>query len=136
MPWMSGVRVKSQILSTPYLQVIVFIQFNALTGGALTENEAHIVVNSNYPLASRSKMDNIIGMLVSNTNNGYVDAMDVGGSGKEQDPEHHIPPSNCFRKKPYGFTDTGEIFEIKGVVMCPVSINRLSWREIKTGYLS
>lgn len=112
------------------------IQFNALTGGALTENEAHIVVNSNYPLASRSKMDNIIGMLVSNTNNGYVDAMDVGGSGKEQDPEHHIPPSNCFRKKPFGMNDKGEIFEIQGVVMCPVSINRLSWREIKTGYLS
>lgn len=111
-------------------------QFNALTGGALTENEAHIVVNSDYPLASSSKVDNIIGMLVANTNNGYVDALDVGGSGKEPDPEHPIPPSNCFRKKPYAMNDKGEIFEIQGIVMCPVSINRLSWREIKTGYLS
>ena len=111
-------------------------QFNALTGGALTENDAHIVVNSDFSLANSSKMDEAIGMMVSNTNDGFVDALDAGGSGKEEDPKKRRQPNNCFRKKPFGMNDKGEIFEIQGVVMCPVSINRLSWREIKTGYLS
>ena len=111
-------------------------QFNALTGAALTQNEAHIVVNSDQPLASSSKMANSIGVLVSNTNSGYVDALDAGNSGKELDPQHPIPPSKCFRKKPFGMNDKGEKFEIEGAVMCPISFNRLSWREIKTSYLS
>lgn len=111
-------------------------QFNALTGGALTENDAHIVVNSDFSLANSSKMDEATGMMVSNTNDGFVDALDAGGSGKEEDPKKRRQPNNCFRKKPFGMNNKGEKFEIEGVVMCPVSINRLSWREIKTGYLS
>lgn len=110
-----------------------FTQFNALTGGALTENDAHIMIDADNPLANSIRMDETVGLLVTNPN-GY-DSLNSADSGKEK-KLGETPVKSCLRKAPKGIDDKGNIYDIKGVVMCPVSINRLSWREVKTGYLS
>lgn len=124
-------QTSSQIEKTKL--VSHFTQFNALTGGALTENDAHIMIDADNPLANSIKMDDAVGLLITNPN-GY-DNLNSGASGKEK-KLGETPVKNCLRKAPKGIDDKGNIYDIKGVVMCPVSINRLSWREVKTGYLS
>ena len=115
------------------------LQFDVRNGGALSKNDPHILVNSNGEMLSSTYTDSQIGKSMINPSPaGNVVYRNNTTDTKLQEPNHETKIQRCLRKTPK-LVESGPngvtSIEIKGTVMCPVSINRLSWREIKTNYL-
>lgn len=114
------------------------IQFDARNGGALSKNDPHVLVDSNGDVISVTHTDAQISKFLSN-GDPAGGLLYPEGTDKPLTPPGPIVTTTCLRKLPK-LIENGPngvtVTDIKGVVMCPVNINRLSWREIKTGYLS
>ncbi|ORF41559.1 PilC/PilY family type IV pilus protein [Snodgrassella alvi] len=114
------------------------IQFDARNGGALSKNNPHVLVDSNGDVISATYTDAQISKFLSN-GDPAGGLLYPEGTDKPLTPPGPIVTTTCLRKVPKLIENGPKgvtVTDIKGVVMCPVSINRLSWREIKTGYLS
>lgn len=107
-------------------------QFNALTGGALLESDPHIIYDPNTPLASSVGIDSLVGMKISGGSNKNV--LSVSGKQTSLNKQKENQTS-CLRTSPQVAMTDGSKPVISGVQMCPISIKRLSWREVKTSYL-
>lgn len=114
------------------------IQLDARNGGALTADNPHAFVNSDGTVSGVIYSE---GQLTKQIVAGDSKVNSVYGEGTDTSltPPGEFRPPSCLREAPK-LIENGPngvtVTQIKGVVMCPVSINRLSWREIKTGYLN
>jgi len=115
------------------------IQFDARNGGALSKNNPHVLVDSNGDVISATYTDEQISKFLSNGDPAGGLIYGEGPDKRLTPPGGPIVPPTCLRKVPKLIENGPKgvtVTDIKGVVICPISINRLSWREIKTGYLS
>lgn len=114
------------------------IQFDARSGGALTADNPHAFVNSDGTVSGVIYSEGQLTKQIV-TGNSKVNAVYGEGTDTRLTPPGEFKPPSCLREAPK-LIENGPngvtVTQIKGVVMCPVSINRLSWREIKTGYLN
>ena len=114
------------------------IQLDARNGGALTADNPHAFVNSDGTVSGVIYSE---GQLTKQIVAGDSKVNSVYGEGTDTSltPPGEFRPPSCLREAPK-LIENGPngvtVTQIKGVVMCPISINRLSWREIKTGYLN
>lgn len=114
------------------------LQLDVRNGGALTKDSPHAFVNSDGTVPGAIYSE---GQLSKQLIAEDAKINLIYGEGTDtplRDPGK-VVLTTCLRKTPE-LIENGPsgvtVTKIKGVAMCPVSINRLSWREIKTGYLS
>ncbi|MGE9548534.1 PilC/PilY family type IV pilus protein [Snodgrassella sp. CS2] len=107
-------------------------QFNALTGGALLKSDPHIIFDPNAPLVSSTGVNYLLGIKITGGSNNNILSLSGKQSPLGKPKENQ---SSCLRVAPGIDGSDGSKLEISGVPMCPISIKRLSWREVKTSYL-
>ena len=120
------------------------IQYNIKTGGLLKKSDPHFVFDKNAPVGAASTSQGLYSFTMSSNSSveigGNLTQSPLGGKSGKNDKEENGPPTppdpNTFCINPPIAVDTdGNVVPVE-IPKCPVKFKRLSWKEVKTGYIN
>ena len=120
------------------------IQYNIKTGGLLKKSDPHFVFDKNAPVGAASTSQGLYSFTLSGNTSAEIGGSltqsslvgDGGGNGGPGGgPGGPNTPSFCTNKPIIAVDTDGNVVTVN-IPKCPVKFKRLSWKEVKTGYIN
>ena len=122
------------------------IQYNIKTGGLLKKSDPHFVFDKKAPVGAASTSQGLYSFTLSGNSSAEIGGsltqsslVGNGGSGGNGGPGGGPggpnTPSFCTNKPIIAVDTDGNVVTVN-IPRCPVKFQRLSWKEVKTGYIN